>query len=140
MDEADNRRGYLRLKCNPFSLSYPLCSYPRIIVVIVVVEGYYGSALAAAAYGGSVETVQLLLDVGADVNQELSCGHYGMAVVAAIDGWDGDMAVVETLLDAGADISRLHTHLERTLVLRSQQPCEIRVKKGDAVKAQWPLV
>ncbi|KAJ9218119.1 hypothetical protein DTO166G4_510 [Paecilomyces variotii] len=102
--------------------------------------GYYGSALAAAAYGGSVETVQLLLDVGADVNQELSCGHYGMAVVAAIDGWDGDMAVVETLLDAGADISRLHTHLERTLVLRSQQPCEIRAKKGDAVKAQWPLV
>ena len=45
--------------------------------------GDYGSALAAAAHKGDRETVQLLIESGADVNAELQTGDFSSVLAAA---------------------------------------------------------
>lgn len=60
--------------------------------------GYFGSALQAAAYVGSMEGVQLLLQKGAAVNAR--GGRYGSALQAAKAA--GRAKIAEALVDAGA--------------------------------------
>ncbi|KAG9856706.1 hypothetical protein KCU98_g1307, partial [Aureobasidium melanogenum] len=60
--------------------------------------GYFGNALQAAAYVGSMEGVQLLLQKGADVNAR--GGRYGSALQAAKVA--GRTKIAEVLVDAGA--------------------------------------
>ncbi|KAJ5611750.1 ankyrin repeat-containing domain protein [Penicillium herquei] len=45
-------------------------------------HGYYGSALAAAAYMGQLEVVRFLVDKGASIDLPLQ-GNYGRALAAA---------------------------------------------------------
>ncbi|OCL11473.1 hypothetical protein AOQ84DRAFT_386815, partial [Glonium stellatum] len=53
-------------------------------VNILLRSGQYGSALAAAAYGGRAEIVRFLVqEEKADVNLLLQSGHYGSALTAA---------------------------------------------------------
>ncbi|KAJ3767410.1 ankyrin repeat-containing domain protein [Lentinula raphanica] len=64
-------------------------------------EGYYGSAIQAAAAEGYKDIVECLLQHGADIN--LQGGHYGTAIAAAAFG--GHQDVVEYLVQHGADIN-----------------------------------
>jgi ankyrin repeat protein len=71
------------------------------------VGGTYGNALTAAASSnenrqGSLVVVQMLLDVGAEVNQKFS-GEYGNPLQAAAES--GNTEVVRILLNAGADVN-----------------------------------
>ena len=66
--------------------------------------GLYGSALAAAAYDGDIDAVQLLLESGAVVNAQLQCGLYGSALAAAAS-YDGRIEIVQLLLESGADVN-----------------------------------
>lgn len=63
--------------------------------------GRFGTALQAAAGGGHVKVVTVLLESGADVN--LQGGDYGNPLQAAATG--GHVLVIEALLQAGADIN-----------------------------------
>ncbi|KAB8229928.1 uncharacterized protein BDW43DRAFT_287342 [Aspergillus alliaceus] len=63
-------------------------------------DGYYGSALQAAIAGGHTKMVQLLLDLGADVNAK--GGKYGFALQAA--AWHGKKEIVRILLRHGANV------------------------------------
>ncbi|CAG8399175.1 unnamed protein product [Penicillium salamii] len=63
--------------------------------------GRYGNALQAAAHGGHVEVVRMLLDTYIDVN--IKGGIYGNALQAAADG--GHVEVMRLLLDAHADVN-----------------------------------
>jgi ankyrin repeat protein len=63
----------------------------------------YGSALAAAATGGHTETVNYLVEQGADVNLQLQTGGYGsaLAAAAAIERTE----TVKYLVEHGADVN-----------------------------------
>jgi ankyrin repeat protein len=65
-------------------------------------SGEYGNALQAAAERGNIEGVQILLDVGADVNAY--GGKWGSALQAA--SWMGHKEIVLLLLQAGADVNQ----------------------------------
>ncbi|UKZ83829.1 hypothetical protein TrVFT333_011642 [Trichoderma virens FT-333] len=69
-------------------------------------SGYtYGNALIAAAALAKVESVQILLKAGANVNAAVQNGRHGSALAAAIH-YSGNEKCVETvrlLLDSGAD-------------------------------------
>ncbi|KAI1115050.1 hypothetical protein F5Y14DRAFT_450409 [Nemania sp. NC0429] len=62
-----------------------------------------GSALAAAAAGGHTETVEVLVNKGADINMQLPKGNYGSALAAAAAR--GHTGTVEVLVNKGADIN-----------------------------------
>ncbi|KAL2876056.1 hypothetical protein SGCOL_008760 [Colletotrichum sp. CLE4] len=64
---------------------------------------YYGTALTAAAYDGTLDIVRLLLDRGADVD-----APNGWAIQAAAA--EGHYDVVKELLDRGADVNDLTTN------------------------------
>lgn len=61
--------------------------------------GHFGNALQAAAFGGHVKMVKLVLDHGANVH---IAGRYGSALRAAALG--GHDSVVRLLIDSGANI------------------------------------
>ncbi|KAL7942840.1 hypothetical protein V8C42DRAFT_330528 [Trichoderma barbatum] len=61
----------------------------------------YGSVLIAAAGEGNVESVQILLKAGADVNAAVKNGRYGSALAVAAYTDNGE--AVRLLLDGGAD-------------------------------------
>lgn len=63
----------------------------------------YGTALTAAAFDGLIEMVRLLLDAGADVNDEK-----GWALQTAAT--EGHYEVVEELINRGADVSACTTN------------------------------
>ena len=63
-------------------------------------EGQYANALQAAASSGNIETVRLLLERGANVNDQ--GGDYGYALRIAANHHFTD--IVRLLLDNGADI------------------------------------
>jgi ankyrin repeat protein len=65
-------------------------------------SGQYGNALQAAAETGKAEVVQILLDVGADINAY--GGRWGSALQAA--SWEGQETIVLLLLQAGADVNQ----------------------------------
>jgi ankyrin repeat protein len=65
-------------------------------------SGEYGNALHAAAERGNIEVVQILVDVGADVNAY--GGKWGSALQAA--SGMGHKEIVLLLLQAGADVNQ----------------------------------
>jgi ankyrin repeat protein len=65
-------------------------------------EGWFGSALGAAAHGGHVDVVRYLLEHGADPNA-LGGGEFGHVLQVAALG--GSVEVVKVLLDAGAAVN-----------------------------------
>ncbi|KAK0760717.1 LOW QUALITY PROTEIN: hypothetical protein N5P37_006915 [Trichoderma harzianum] len=60
-----------------------------------------GNVLIAATYYGNVESVQILLKAGANVNAAVHNGNYGSPLIAAAE--DMHPAIVRLLLDHGAD-------------------------------------
>lgn len=62
-------------------------------------SGIYGTALQAASFHGYNETVDLLLDMGADPNIQSEYAPSALQVASAV----GHLEVVEKLLRAGAD-------------------------------------
>ncbi|KAK4082273.1 uncharacterized protein Triagg1_2085 [Trichoderma aggressivum f. europaeum] len=60
-----------------------------------------GNVLIEAAYCGKVESVQILLNAGANANAALHSGDYGSSLVAAVK--EMNTAIVRLLLDHGAD-------------------------------------
>lgn len=70
----------------------------------------FGSHLAAAAFGGSIEIVRLLVEHGADVNAPLEYGNFGSALAAGGHG-TGSVQMVKYLIEeAGADPNILSTN------------------------------
>jgi len=67
------------------------------------IGGDFGTALAAAAVGGSLEVVKLLLDRGANVNLRSGYAEFGTALEAA--AYKGNTGVVTLLLDRGVDVN-----------------------------------
>lgn len=65
--------------------------------------GNYGSALAAAAFGGNAGVVEFLVQQGADVNMQLQIGNYGSALAAA--ALNKNIEIVKFLVTHGADIN-----------------------------------
>lgn len=63
-------------------------------------SGYYGNALQAAVIGGHPKMVNMLLDLGANVNAR--AGKYGYALQAA--AWKGNKEIVRILLRHGANV------------------------------------
>lgn len=63
--------------------------------------GRIGNALSAAAHFGHMNIVQLLIDLGADVN--MRSGRLGCALSAAAHS--GETDVVDLLIDLGADVN-----------------------------------
>jgi ankyrin repeat protein len=61
--------------------------------------GHFGDPLQAAAFGGGLETVELLLKNGAVINTEH--GEYGNALIAAAHR--GHLEVAKKLIECGAD-------------------------------------
>lgn len=64
----------------------------------------YGNALIAAAHSIGVESVEILIKAGADVNAAVECGHYGSALAAActVRLFD-NIKNIRLLLSYGAD-------------------------------------
>lgn len=58
--------------------------------------------LEAAAAGGHLDTVKILLEMGADPTFA-NGGAFGTALVASIDGENSSLEVIEALLEAGCD-------------------------------------
>ncbi|EHK26678.1 uncharacterized protein TRIVIDRAFT_141868 [Trichoderma virens Gv29-8] len=65
--------------------------------------GKYGSALEAAALGGSIEIGRLLIEHGADANALLECGIYGSALAAA--AYRGLIEFTRLLIEHGANVN-----------------------------------
>lgn len=63
-------------------------------------NGIFGSALTAAAHGGSEQLCLLLIDRGVDVNASLRGGRYGSALAAA-----STREVCQLLIKHGADVN-----------------------------------
>ncbi|UKZ73432.1 hypothetical protein TrVFT333_001079 [Trichoderma virens FT-333] len=61
--------------------------------------------LTAAALGGSIELVRLLIEHGAEMNAPLECGSFGSALAAA--AFRGSIEVPRLLIDHGADVNAL---------------------------------
>ena len=100
-------------------------------VNLLLQTGWYGSALTAAAAGGSTETVKYLVEHGADVNLLLQTGRYGSALAAAAYwGWK---QCVESLIDAGAKVDlRLENGLYSTAFHASQADVSQEDRKATA--------
>ncbi|KAL5086890.1 hypothetical protein Trisim1_008639 [Trichoderma cf. simile WF8] len=73
-------------------------------------KGDFGSPLAAAAWGGSIEIVRLLIEHGADVNAPLKYGKYGSALAAGGVGISRVQMIKYLIEEAGADPNILSTN------------------------------
>ena len=68
------------------------------------IGGPWGTALQAAAWAEDVETVDVLLDAGADITiKEPIAGEYGTVLQAACAA--GSLEIVQTLLDRNAAVN-----------------------------------
>ncbi len=88
------------------------------VETIETLAPFYGldircTPLAAAVAGGEAETVQVLIDAGADVN--VSLDTFGTPLAAAMAYEDLDTA--RRLIDAGADVNALSTGLRPSSAL-----------------------
>lgn len=98
----------------------------------------FDSPLVAAAWRGSLQCAEILLNNGAKVN-EYFCGGYGSALAAAIFGWRPVEMVTYLIEEAGADPT----------VLFSSPPCISEIDDEDwakeeltseRVQAAWYLI
>ncbi|KAI0817326.1 ankyrin repeat-containing domain protein [Xylaria sp. FL0064] len=81
--------------------------------VNMMLNNYYGTALAAAAYHGYIGVVKCLIDAGADIHMQLQYGRYGSALAAASAAvFDDNVRVVKFLVEAGADVDLQLQHGE----------------------------
>ncbi len=95
---------------------------------------HYCSPLQAAAYSGSLSTVQLLLELGAEA-ESLDEGYFGTALTAAVSSTKRTLELITALINAGADVNQV-----------SPEACQLRgfplvhaVKLGDMECAQLLL-
>ncbi|KAK8018757.1 hypothetical protein PG991_007947 [Apiospora marii] len=68
-----------------------------------LIGGSYGTPLQAAALGGRLEIMKLLLSHGGIDSIDNASGEYGTALAAA--AYNGQKSAIELLLDAGADVN-----------------------------------
>ena len=84
-------------------------------------------SLYDAAYDGKLDVVQLLLDRGADVNQDRTNGRTPLWIAAA----RGQLAVAQLLLDRGADVNQAN--------IDGQTPLWVAAREGKLAVAQLLL-
>ncbi|KAM3485216.1 hypothetical protein MY8738_001464 [Beauveria namnaoensis] len=103
---------------------------------------FLGTALQAASYQGHLDTVNVLLEYGARVNEQ--GGHYGNALQAASIA--GHEAIVRRLMQEGADVNRQSSHYEIKSALIAASKCghaaivQMLLEYGADVNAPVPLV
>lgn len=126
------------------------CKRPDIVRVLIcrgsdvnVQGGAAGTPLQAAALAGCCDSINLLLDAGADINASQS-GMYGTAIQAAVAY--GKLEVYELLIERGADINRLgpgskygYPLIAAAATGRSSFVARV-IKDGADVNAQRPTV
>ncbi|KAM3495330.1 hypothetical protein MY3957_001353 [Beauveria namnaoensis] len=104
--------------------------------------GFLGTALQAASYQGHLDTVNVLLEYGARVNEQ--GGHDGNALQAASIA--GHEAIVRRLMQEGADVNRQSSHYEIKSALIAASKCghaaivQMLLEYGADVNAPVPLV
>ena len=100
------------------------------------VGGRFGSATQAAAAGGHLEVVKMLLESGADVN--LQGGSYGTPLQAAAAG--GQVSVVQLLLQVGADVNiqggLYGNPLQAAAVIGQDHVVQLLLEHGAVVNSQ----
>lgn len=105
---------------------------------VTIQGGVYGSALAAASWSGQLETVQLLLGYGADVNATAIGGGIVNAVNAAT--YLRHTELLGLLLDSGADIDAqggtYGTALQRACASSELEMVRMLLTRGANVNAQ----
>ncbi|KAM3546273.1 hypothetical protein ARSEF1564_000761 [Beauveria bassiana] len=105
-------------------------------------SGFLGTALQAASYQGHLDTVKVLLEYGARVNEQ--GGHYGNALQAASIA--GHEAIVRRLIQEGADVNRQSSHYEIKSALIAASKCghaaivQMLLEYGADVNAPVPFV
>lgn len=97
---------------------------------VLAIEGYFGSALAAAAFGGHTEVVEYFLRSGADPNAP--AGKFGNVLQVASAG--GCCPVVQLLIDTGADVNvqggEYNTALIAAATLEHDDVVALLIKNG----------
>lgn len=108
-------------------------------VDILTKQRTHGTPLHLAAYDGSVDVVQKLLDKGADPNSD--CPFFGTPLLAAVLGARKD--IVDILLQRGSDVSHICATRGSALHCACQNAdeavIEILLQNGADVKARGGL-
>ncbi|KAI0869159.1 hypothetical protein GGS24DRAFT_512427 [Hypoxylon argillaceum] len=103
---------------------------PMALELINAKGGGHGTALHAAAYNGHGDTVNILLDRGADI--DMVGRHYGSALQAA--SANGNEKIVQILLNRGADINMPGGHygsaLQAAIVKGHEKIVQMLLEKG----------
>ncbi|KAM3429668.1 hypothetical protein MY4824_008120 [Beauveria thailandica] len=98
--------------------------------------GRYGNALQAASHGGYRDTIQLLLEKGANINTQ--GGSYNNAIQAASHG--GYREIVQLLLEKGADINTQGGSYNNAIQAAShggyREIVQLLIEKGADINAQ----
>ncbi|ETS86578.1 hypothetical protein PFICI_00406 [Pestalotiopsis fici W106-1] len=98
--------------------------------------GWYGNALQAASYGGHKETVDILLQRGADISAP--GGYYGHALQAAAHG--GHREIIDVLLKQGADVNAQGGHYGNALQAASwgghKETIDLLLERGADINGQ----
>ncbi|OBT60420.1 hypothetical protein VE03_10903 [Pseudogymnoascus sp. 23342-1-I1] len=86
-------------------------------------SGFHGSALQGAASSGNLETVQLLLKSGADVNSKAR--NFGSALQAAALV-RGKLEIVQLLLESGAYVNYEGSRASSSLLINCMRIVDVR--------------
>lgn len=118
--------------------------YDSIVEMLIVagadvnMQGPYGTSLQIASFEGRCDTVEILLDKGADFT--VATGIYGSALQAAsMDGFDD---IVLLLIHKGADINQqggpgpYHTALQAASACGKNSTVELLLDQGADINAQ----
>lgn len=97
--------------------------------------GWGGSPLATAARRGDFDVAELLIQAGADVNQELQVGELPNALTAAVNPGGRGLDMVRFLIASGADVNQ-GSALERAVLIERLDIAEALVENGADVNAE----